>query len=229
LDELMARVAGRFARVEPRRTAGAFVEGLLSQVEQKNCWWLAQHAGHASPDAMPRLLSAAVWDADGVRDDVRGFVAEHLGHRDGVLAPDETGFVKKGTCSAGVQRQYTGTAGRIENAQVWVFLAYASPRRRALIDRRLYLPEHTWCADPPRCAAAGVPPEIGFATKPALAAQMVTAALEAGVRVCWVAADEVYGCTSAGIRRSAGCSPTSRAPTWPSGSMRVGSPPPSST
>ena len=133
LDELMGRVAARFGRVEPRRTARAFVTGLLSGTERKNCWWLAEWAGHRSPDAMQRLLRTAHWDADLVRDDVRGYVAEHLGRRDGVLIADETGFLKKGTCSAGVQRQYTGTAGRIENAQVGVFVAYVSPRGRALV------------------------------------------------------------------------------------------------
>jgi SRSO17 transposase len=192
LDELMGRVAGRFGRVEPRRTARAFVTGLLSGTERKNCWWLAEWAGHRSPDAMQRLLRTACWDADLVRDDVRGYVAEHLGHRDGVLIADETGFVKKGSCSAGVQRQYTGTAGRIENTQVGVFVAYVSPRGRALIDRALYLPR-SWAGDPDRCRAAGVPPGTVFASKPALARQMLARALEAGVPAAWVTADEVYG------------------------------------
>jgi len=154
LDELMGRVAARFGRVEPRRTARALVAGLLSDAERKNCWWLAEWAGHRSPDAMQRLLRTARWDADLVRDDVRGYVARHLGHRDGVLVADETGFVKKGSCSAGVQREYTGTAGKVENAQVGVFLAYVSPRGRALIDRALYLPR-SWTGDPGRCQAAG--------------------------------------------------------------------------
>jgi len=192
LDELMGRVAARFGRVEPRRTARAFVAGLLSGTERKNCWWLAEWAGHHSPDAMQRLLRTARWDADLMRDDLRSFVAEHLGHRDGVLIADETGFVKKGTCSAGVQRQYTGTAGRIENTQVGVFVAYVSPRGRALIDRALYLPR-SWAGDPDRCRAAGVPPGTVFASKPALARQMLARALDAGVPAAWVAADEVYG------------------------------------
>jgi SRSO17 transposase len=171
----------------------AFVQGLLSPVERKTCWSLAEQAGYADPQPMQRLLRGAVWDADAVRDDVRGWLVEHLGHRDGVLVVDETGFLKKGACSVGVQRQYTGTAGRIENSQVAVFLAYASPAGRALIDRRLYLPEHTWCAQPARRAAAGVPEDVAFATKPALARQMIAAAVDAGVPAGWVTGDEVYG------------------------------------
>ena len=139
-DEVMAGIAGRFGRVEPRRTTRAFVLGLLSGIEKKNSWWLAEHAGLAGPQKMQRLLREAVWDADGVRDDVRDLVVAHLGDPDGVLICDETGFLKKGSTSVAVQRQYTGTAGRIENAQVGVFLAYASPSGRALIDRRIYLP-----------------------------------------------------------------------------------------
>lgn len=193
LDEAVTRVGGRFARAEPRATAGQFVEGLLSSVERKTCWSLAERAGHADPQAMQRLLRTAVWDADAVRDDVRDWLVSQLGHPDGVLVTDETGFLKKGVSSVGVQRQYTGTAGRIENSQVGVFLAYTSPLGRALIDRRLYLPETTWCARPDRLAAAGVPQQVGFATKPALAGQMITAALDAGVPAGWVTGDEVYG------------------------------------
>jgi SRSO17 transposase len=192
-DAAAARIAGRFARTEPRRTAMAFVQGLLSPVERKTCWSLAEQAGFADPQPMQRLLRSAVWDAEAVRDDVRGWLVEHLGHRDGVLVVDETGFLKKGTCSVGVQRQYTGTAGRIENSQVAVFLAYATPTGRALIDRRLYLPEASWCVQPARRAAARVPEHIAFATKPALARQMIAAACDAGVPAGWVTGDEVYG------------------------------------
>ncbi|MFE9690560.1 IS701 family transposase [Micromonospora sp. NPDC005806] len=193
LDAAVARVAGRFARAEPRRSMAAFVEGLLSMVERKTCWSLAERAGHADPQAMQRLLRTAVWDVDAVRDDVRALLMEHVGHPDGVLVTDETGFLKKGVGSVGVQRQYTGTAGRVENSQVGVFLAYASPLGRGLIDRRLYLPETTWCDRPARRTAAGVPDEVGFATKPALARQMITAAVDAGVPARWVTGDEVYG------------------------------------
>jgi SRSO17 transposase len=191
-DETMGRVAGRFGRVEPRRAARAFVLGLLSSVEGRSCWALAEQAGYARPDPLQRLLRTACWDAEAVRDDVRELVVEHLGHPDAVLVPDETGDLKKGLHTVGTQRQYTGTAGRIENAQVGVFLAYASPRGRALIDRRLYLPA-SWTEDRPRCASAGVPAEVRFATKPQLAADMIGAALDGGVAVGWVAADEVYG------------------------------------
>jgi SRSO17 transposase len=191
-DDVMDRVAGRFARVEPRRTARVFVSGLLSDVKSKTCWGLAEQAGYARPDAMQRLLRTARWDADAVRDDVRGFVVARLAHPDAVLVVDETGDLKKGTHSVGVQRQYTGTAGRIENAQVGVFLAYASPRGRALADRRLYLPA-SWTDDPDRCTAAGVPSGTVFATKPRLAGDMIEDALDGGVAAGWVAGDEVYG------------------------------------
>lgn len=192
-DVLMGRIAGRFGRVEPRRTARAYVTGLLSGIERKNCWWLAEQAGLAGPQAMQRLVRSARWDAGEVRDEVRQYVTDHLGCPDGVLVVDETGFLKKGSGSAGVQRQYTGTAGRVENAQVGVFMAYASDRGRALIDRRLYLPKKSWLADPDRCRAAGIPQDAVFATKPALAAQMITSALAAGVPAAWVSGDEVYG------------------------------------
>jgi SRSO17 transposase len=171
----------------------AFVQGLLSPVERKTCWSLAEYAGWADPQPMQRLLRTAVWDADAVRDDVRSWLVERLGHRDGVLVVDETGFLKKGTRSVGVQRQYTGTAGRIENSQVAVFLAYTTPAGRALIDRRLYLPETSWCVQPARRAGAGVPEHVGFATKPALARQMIAAALDTDTPANWVTGDEVYG------------------------------------
>ncbi|UNM11843.1 IS701 family transposase [Streptomyces formicae] len=189
----MARIAGRFGRVEPRASARAYLLGLLSQAERKNCWQLAEQAGHIRPGPMQRLLRYARWDADAVRDDVRVYAVDHLGTDGGVLIVDETGFVKKGRASAGVQRQYTGTAGRIENSQVGVFLAYATSRGRALIDRRLYLPEQSWSADPERRQAAGIPETAQFATKPRLAWEMIAAALDAGVEAAWVTGDEAYG------------------------------------
>ncbi|WP_434971554.1 IS701 family transposase [Micromonospora peucetia] len=189
----MTHVADRFVRAEPRATAAQFVEGLLSGVERKSCWSLAEWAGHADPQAMQRLLRTAVWDADVVRDDVRAWLIDQLGHPEAVLVTDETGFLKKGVCSVGVQRQYTGTAGRVENSQVGVFLAYVSPTGRAMIDHRLYLPETTWCDRPERRTAAGVPDDVGFATKPALARQMIAAALDAEIPFAWVTGDEVYG------------------------------------
>ena len=198
---LMARIGGRFARVEPRRHAREVVLGLLSELPVKNCWTLSEHAGQATPDGMQHLLRKAVWDADGVRDDLRDYVVEQLGGpaggpdadgRDAVLVVDETGDLKKGEHTVGVQRQYTGTAGRIENAQVAVYLAYATGAGHALIDRALYVPK-SWIGDSARRAAAGVPEDVQFATKPALAREMIIRVLDAGVAAGWVAGDEVYG------------------------------------
>jgi SRSO17 transposase len=191
-DRLCDRIGPRFARPEVRRRAAGFLRGLLGGVDRKNGWQLAEHASETTPDGMQRLLTTARWDADALRDDVRGYVVEQLGDPDGVLVVDETGFLKKGGKSAGVQRQYSGTAGRVENCQVGVFLAYASPRGRALVDRELYLPKE-WAADPGRRAEAHVPERVGFATKPQLAQAMLERAVEAGVPAGWVTADEVYG------------------------------------
>jgi SRSO17 transposase len=192
LEELLGRVAGRFGRVEPRRRARAFVYGLLADLPRKNCWTIAEHAGDPSPDGMQHLLARAVWDHDGVRDDLRDYLVEHLGDPEAVLVIDETGDLKKGSQSVGVQRQYTGTAGRIENAQVAVYLVYASDAGHAMIDRELYVPRG-WIEDPDRCRAAGIPAQVSFATKPALATQMLGRTLDAGVPAAWVTGDEVYG------------------------------------
>ena len=191
-ERLCERISPRFARPEVRRRAAGFLRGLLGDVERKNGWQLAEQAGETTPDGMQRLLTSARWDPDALRDDVRGYVVEHLGDPGGVLVVDETGFLKKGGKSAGVQRQYSGTAGRVENCQVGVFLAYASPRGRALVDRELYLPAE-WAADADRRAEAHVPGEVGFHTKPQLARQLLARALEVGVPAGWVTADEVYG------------------------------------
>src|SRR5262249_19035263 len=188
----MGRIAGRFTRVEARRGARAFVLGLLAGLPRKNCWSIAEHAGDPSPGGMQHLLGRARWDAGGVRDDLRDYVIGHLGDPGAVLVVDETGDVKKGTATAGVQRQYTGTAGRTENAQVAVYLAYVARAGHALIDRELYLPK-SWIADPGRCRAAGIPAGTAFATKPALARRMLARALDARVPAGWVAGDEVYG------------------------------------
>jgi SRSO17 transposase len=192
IDLVTSSFAGRFARVEPRRAAAGFVTGLLADLEIKTCWQLAEQAGHGRPDAMQRLLFRAKWDADAVRDDVRKVVVDRLGDPDGVLVVDETGDLKKGMHTVGVQRQYTGTAGRIENAQVGVFLAYASRRGHTLIDRRVYLPK-SWTGDRDRCEQAGVPDDVAFATRSELADDMITAAVAALVPARWVAADEAYG------------------------------------
>jgi SRSO17 transposase len=191
-DELMLRVGGRFGRVEPRRRMAAFVRGLLAGLPRVNCWSIAEHAGDECPRGMQRLLSAAVWDEAGVRDDLRGYVLEHFADRGAVLVVDETGDLKKGTMTVAVQRQYSGTAGRTENCQVAVYLAYAAPAGTAFIDRALYLPR-SWASDPARCRAAGVPADTAFATKPALARAMIGRALDAGTPAAWAAADEVYG------------------------------------
>src|SRR5215208_6572236 len=191
LEEVHARIAGRFARAEPRARVLAYLRGLLDQLERKNGWPLAEAAGEVSPDGMQRLLRTADWNADAVRDELRNYVVERLGPG-GVLIVDETGFIKKGTRSAGVARQYTGTTGKIDNCQIGVFCAYATPAGRALIDRELYLPR-AWTEDRDRARAAGVDDEVGFATKPELARRMLSRALEAGVPAGWLTADEVYG------------------------------------
>jgi SRSO17 transposase len=195
LDEFGAvldRIRPRFARYEPLRHAGALMTGLLSDVARKNCWTLAEQRGHGSPYGLQHLLCRAVWDADAVRDDLRGYVAGAFGDPGGILVVDETGDVKKGTATVGVQRQYTGTAGRIENAQVAVYLTYVGPRGHALIDRALYLPK-SWAEDAARRERAGVPDDAVFATKPALATDMILAALDAGMPAAWATGDEVYG------------------------------------
>ena len=181
-----------FCRVEPRRAAAGFVTGLLADLEVKTCWQVAEQAGHARPDAMQRLLYRAKWDADAVRDDLRDYVVEQLGDPAAVLVVDETGFLKKGSKSAGVARQYSGTAGRIENCQIGVFLGYATSAGRTFLDRELYLPA-AWIDDRDRCREAGVPDAVDFATKPTLAIGMLARALDAAVPAGWVTADEVYG------------------------------------
>jgi len=192
LEAVHARVAPRFVRAEPRRRALAYLRGLLSPVERKNGWQLAEQAGEATPDGMQHLLARADWEADQVRDDLRAYVVEHLGEEQAVLVVDETGFLKKGTKSVGVQRQYSGTAGRIENCQIGVFLAYASRKGRTFLDRELYLPKE-WATDRARRQEAAVPETAEFRTKPQLARAMLERALDAGVPAAWVTGDEIYG------------------------------------
>jgi SRSO17 transposase len=200
LDALVEQIASRFCRIEARRRARAYLAGLLCPVERKNGWQLAEHAGDRTPDGVQDFLARMRWDADQVRDDLRAYVVAQLGDADGVLVLDETGFIKKGTKSVGVQRQYSGTAGRIENCQIGVFLGYASRHGHALIDRALYLPE-VWANDPARRDAAGVPEATAFATKPRLGRQMLARAFTAGVPCRWVTGDSVYGSDYA-LRRS---------------------------
>lgn len=189
---MFALIAGCFSRVEPRRLACAYIRGLLASLERRNGWTLSEQAGRRSPNAMQEMLYSPCWNPVQVRDDVRDFLIEYLGDPDGVLIADDTGFVKKGVCSAGVQRQYSGTAGKVENCQIGTFLAYASPRGRALIDRELYLPK-SWTQDPDRCVRAAVPEDVGFATKPEQAKAMIERAVVAGVPFAWFTADEAFG------------------------------------
>ncbi|MFF4830178.1 IS701 family transposase [Streptomyces sp. NPDC001312] len=192
LDDLFTDIGHRFGRVEPRRRMRAYVRGLLAPVARKNSWQLAEHAGHATPDGLQHLLSRARWNPDDIRDDLQAFVAKSIGRPDGVLIVDDTGFIKKGTTSAGVQRQYSGTAGRTENCQIGVFAAYASSTGRALVDRELYLPK-SWTTDRDRCRAAKIPDEREFATKGALAKAIVLRALASPLPIAWVTADSAYG------------------------------------
>ena len=192
-DAFMAEFAGRFQRIEPRRRASSYVRGLLSELERKNGWTLAEGAGDKTPDGMQRLLNASRWDENGARDDLRAVVIDAIGDKENaILVVDETGFLKKGKKSAGVARMYTGTAGKTENCQIGVFLTYTSPAGHALIDRELYLPA-AWTNDRDRCAAAGIPEHIEFLTKYQLAQQMIERARAAGTPFAWVTADEVYG------------------------------------
>ena len=189
IEQVHSCIAGRFRRPEPRRRVLDYLRGLVSSVERKNGWQLAEQAGDATPDGVQRLLYNYRWDADLVRDDLKSYVVEHLSAADAVLVVDETGFLKKGDKSVGVQRQYSGTAGRIENCQIGVFLAYASARGRTLLDRELYLPQ-VWAEDWERRREAGVPESVGFRTKPQLAQLMLKRALESGVPFGWVAGDD---------------------------------------
>jgi SRSO17 transposase len=194
-DELAAlqeRLGRLFGRADARRQANLYLEGLLSAVERKNGWQLAEQIGDARPWRTQRVLSRTRWQAEAARDLCRAYVIAHLGADDGVLVIDETGFLKKGDKSAGVARQYSGTAGRIENCQIGVFLAYASDRGHTLVDCELYLPTE-WAADGARRAGAAIPPAVPFATKPQLAQRMIARAITAGVPFGWVVGDEVYG------------------------------------
>jgi SRSO17 transposase len=192
IEALTARLRPHFRRGAGHRHAGEYVRGLLGPVERKNGWQLAEHVGHRHPRSMQRVLDRSAWDADAVRDDLREQVVAELGDEDGVLVVDETGFLKKGMKSCGVARQYSGTAGRIENCQVGVFLSYASAKGRAGIDRALYIPR-VWADDAERREDAGVPVETEFRTKPQLALEMLERAFEADVPARWVVGDAVYG------------------------------------
>src|ERR687890_407657 len=195
-EELKAvgdRLSVHFARSEVRQRAQDYLRGLLSGAERKNSWQLAEVAGNSTPYGIQHLLGRASWDADALREDLREYVIEHLADSESYLIVDETGFIKKGDKSAGVKRQYTGTVGKRENCQVGVFLAYASLRGQAFIDRELYLPEE-WAEDKERRERAGVPEEVGIRTKTELDKEMLRRALvDAGVQAEWVVADSLYG------------------------------------
>lgn len=192
LNSLTERIAIRFSRIEVRQQARQFLHGLLSPVERKNGWQLAEHIGHAAPHRVQHLLDRAVWDEDAVRSDLRSYVVENLGDPEGILVIDESGFLKKGDKSVGVKRQYCGTAGRVENCQVGVFLGYASSKGHTLLDCALYLPEE-WANDKERREQAKVPEKVKFATKPQLAQKLLSDVFDAKVPAAWVTADSVYG------------------------------------
>src|ERR671914_355242 len=192
LADMERRLAPYFARSESRQRALAYLRGLLSPAGRKNSWQLAEVSGEATPYGFQHLLGRADWQADAVRDELRHYLIQHVRDPAAVLVIDETGFVKKGHHSAGVARQYSGTAGRIENCQIGVFLAYASGNGHALIDRELYLPK-AWAEHPARRAAAGIPQQVAFATKPELARRMIARAIAAEIPFAWVLGDEVYG------------------------------------
>ena len=192
LEELLGRVGPAFTSRLGRERAELYVRGLLANVERKNGWQLAEQAGEATPYAMQQFIYRSLWDEDEVTRLMRQYVAEELGDPEGVLVADETGFLKKGRHSVGVQRQYSGTAGRVENCQIGVFLGYASRHGRTLIDRALYLPK-SWTDDRARCEKAGVPAELRFQTKPEMAQALVRRALDEGMPAAWFTADSVYG------------------------------------
>jgi SRSO17 transposase len=192
MADIERRLAPYFERAEPRQRAMAYLRGLLSPAERKNSWQVAEVSGDATPYGIQHLLRRALWDPDVVCEELRRYVVQHLEDPEAVLVVDETGFLKKGRYSAGVARQYSGTAGRVENCQIGVFLGYASRLGHTLLDRELYLPQE-WTEDPERCQQAGIPADRRFATKPQLAQQMLARAVAAGVPARWVTGDSVYG------------------------------------
>src|SRR5919199_481925 len=190
--EVERRLAPYFARAEARQQAMAYLRGLLRPVERKNSWQVAEVVGAANPYGFQHLLGRAAWDADQLGEELPRYLVDYVRDADAVVVLDETGFLKKGRGSGGVARQYSGTAGRMENVQIGVFLTYASPHGHTLLDRELYLPKE-WTDDPARCAQAGIPRTRSFQTKPALAQQMLTRLREAKVPFRWVTGDSIYG------------------------------------
>jgi SRSO17 transposase len=192
LREVKARMRPLFTQERVAASAGLFLDGLLGEERRKTGWMRAEAAGDPGPWRQQAILGRGRWDAEALRDIVREYVVEHLADAEAVLVVDETGFLKQGKASCGVSRQYTGSAGKITNCQIGVFAAYVSRHGHAFIDRALYLPQ-VWTSDPARMAGAHVPPDTGFATKPALALAMIDRAIAAGVPFAWVTADTVYG------------------------------------
>lgn len=193
-ERVCARFETRFFRTESRLHFRQYFRGLLAPLERKNAWTISEFTGERRKAAIERLLNLTPWDADQLRDDVRAYAMEYFADLRAVLIADPTGFAKKGKRSVGVQRQYSGTLGRIDNCQIGVFLAYANTAGdRVLIDRELYMPERTWIADPDRCAEAGVPADLPFRTRPRQAAAMIARTIAAGVPFAWFAADEEFG------------------------------------
>lgn len=187
-----ARFAHLFNRSEVRAQLAKYLRGLLSRVDRKNTWQMAEAVGDQTPDGMQRFLYRTEWDADEARDILQQVVIEEFGDEDGIGTVDETGFIKKGNRSVGVKRQYSGTVGKVENCQVGTFLSYATAKGHVFLDRRLYMPEE-WCNDPERRARAKVPEWVSFQTKPQQAIAMLEHAWEQGVPMRWVTGDEMYG------------------------------------
>ena len=195
LEETTKRLGPHFANAAASESAAAYLRSLLSSVERKNSWQLAEVAGFDTPYRFQHLLGRGAWDADALRDEQLGVVLAGLGEEDAVLAIDETGFIKQGKKSVGVKRQYCGASGKLDNCQIGVFLSWQTAQGHALIDRALYLPEE-WAQDPERRQAAGVPAQVEFAPKPTLARRMVERVLATGAKPAWVVADAVYGADS---------------------------------
>jgi SRSO17 transposase len=194
LEGVFARIRPLFYRTESKKHAEQYLRGLLSPIQRKNGWTIAEHVGEPEPTALQRFLNLSPWDADALLVLNREYAMEHLADSGGILVADPTGFPKKGTKSVGVQRQYSGTLGRVDNCQIATFLAYVTPDRdRVLIDRRLYLPEKAWMADPARCAEAGVSPDLTFKTRPQQVKEMVESLRAAAVPFAWFTADEEFG------------------------------------
>ena len=191
-NEVMKRIGKIFANESGYRNARNYIKGLLGSAERKNGWQLSEKIGETTPYKIQQFIYRGEYKADGIRDELRRYVGEKIGEGEGVMVVDDTGFIKQGKKSCGVQRQYTGTAGKICNCQIGVFLTYASSVGHSAIDRRLYIPKE-WLADEERRTEAGVPKELKFQTKPEMALEMLQEATSAGMPYKWVTGDSAYG------------------------------------